>query len=148
LNSSINNKNKPSKKRWISIFVIIIISISLFIWLNEPPKKNNNNIDSSFLVLNERIVIEEVNIKNSGHCTIYVRNIGKTDVSISNINITIPNGEVFIYNSVDFHPLTEYVPIGELITIENIPISYLTGNYIVKVITPRGISDTYEVIME
>jgi hypothetical protein len=100
------------------------------------------------LAFNERIVIEEVNIKNSGYCTIYVRNIGKTGVTISNINITIPNGEVFLYNSVDFHPLPVYVPIGELITIENIPISYQTENYTVKVITPRGISDTFKVIME
>lgn len=132
----------------IILAIVTVMFIPIFIWATGTSSENEDFWEESGLVVTERVVIEQVNIQNDGDCIIYVRNIGKTDVTINNILITLPNGNNQIYNSGDFSPTPEYVTKGELITIENVLVSYLTGIYSIKVITPRGVSDTFQVVVD
>ena len=88
-------------------------------------------------------------------CTVYVRNIGKTAVSIDNVFISLSDGSgpLHIYSqSVGFpffaSPVNSVIQ-GDLITI-NVPMlgfspaSYET--YIVKAFTSRGVGDAYQVV--
>jgi hypothetical protein len=98
--------------------------------------------------LSERVVIENFHISSDGYCMIFIRNIGKTHVSISKIEITLSNGDVYIYNSGDFSSTPKIGLPGELVIIEDIQTTYLPGNYIVKVITQRSVSTILETLMD
>lgn len=145
---SIDNKAiSPIFATLIILAIVTVLFIPIFIWATGTSSQNEDFWTASGLVVTERVVIEEVNM-NSGDCTIYVRNIGKTSVTINNILITSPDGNVDVFNFGDFSSTPEYVTQGELITIENISTEYLSGVYEIKVITPRGVSDTFQVVVE
>ena len=145
-----NNKDKSTKKWWILILVIIIIAVilSVFIWADGTSDENEDSWEASGLLATERVIIEEVNIESGGNCTIHVRNIGKTNVTINNILFTLPNGNNEIRNSGDFTPTPQYASQGELITIKDIPITYSTGIYTIMVTTLRGVLDIFQVVIE
>ena len=132
----------------IILAVVTVLFIPIFIWATGSSSQTEDFWEDSGVTVTERIVIEEVNLKTSDQCTIYVRNIGKTAVTIGNILITSPDGQNHVFNPGDFTPTPEYEVKGELITIENIPISYTVGLYTIKAITPRGVSDTFQVVVE
>jgi hypothetical protein len=132
----------------IILAVVTILFIPIFMWATGTSSQNEDYWESSGLIVTERVVIEEVNIKTSNECTIYVRNIGKTSVTIHNILIKLPNGVIQPFNSGQFTPTPQYVIQGELITIENVPIVYMAGVYEVNVITPKGVSDTFNVVVD
>ena len=133
----------------IILAIVTVLFIPIFIWATGTSSENEDFWENSGLVVTERIVIEEVNLQSNGDCTIYARNIGKTSVTINNILITLPDGSNQILNSGDFTSTPTYVTQGELITITiDDPISYLSGVYLIKVTTPRGVSDTFQVVVE
>lgn len=157
VNATLNVKRVSSNKSAVSpifatliiLAIVTVLFIPIFIWATGTSSENEDFWENSGLVVTERVVIEEVNLRDSGDCKIYVRNIGKTSVNINNVLITLPDGSNRIFNSGDFTTTPEYVTQGELITITtDDPISYLSGVYLVKVTTPRGVSDTFQVVVE
>ena len=154
--NSTGRKRTVSNKRGISpifatliiLAVVTVLFIPVFMWATGTSSETEDFWESSGITVTERIVIEEVSLKSTNLCTIYVRNIGKTAVTINNILITSPDGETYVNTLDDFTPTPEYVTQGNLITIQNLPLNYEVGAYIIKVITPRGVSDTYQVVVE
>jgi hypothetical protein len=109
------------------------------------------------MIATERIVIEEVNLRaSSSNCTIYVRNIGKTAIVISDVLIVKgDSGPTYSYDKSQFttrDPVTNAV-IGSIVQGElmKVYISTLGFNpatettYLVKVSTERGVLDIYQV---
>ena len=131
----------------IILAVVTVLFIPVFIWATGTSNETEDFWETSGLTVTERLVIEEVNLKTDD-CTIYVRNIGKTDVTIDNIFITSPDGQLHVFTLNDFTLTPEYVIQGELITIKDLNLAYSQGTYIIKVFTPRGVSDTYQLVVE
>ena len=126
-------------------------------WATGTTSETEDSWQLSGLIATERIVIEEVSLKaGTQNCTIYVRNIGKTTVSIDNVFISLSNGtDLYDYSKSRIPtPFTTSPPSviqGDLITIEFelnslrfTPASNET--YTVKVYTSRGVGDTYQVV--
>ena len=132
----------------IILAIVTVLFIPVFMWATGTSSETEDFWEASGLVVTERVVIEEANIQSIGDCTIYVRNIGKTAVTIDNILIMYPDGNIEPFNTGDFTISPEYVTQGELITIENVPVTYSSGIFTIKVITPRGVSDTFQVVIE
>ena len=132
----------------IILAIVTVLFIPVFMWATGTSSETEDFWEASGLVVTERVVIEEANIQSSDYCTIYVRNIGKTAVTIANILVTYPDGYIEPFNIGDFTVSPEYVTQGELITIENVPVTYSSGIFTIKVITPRGVSDTFQVVIE
>lgn len=146
----VNNRSavSPIFATLIILAIVTVLFIPVFMWATGTSSETEDFWEASGLVVTERVVIEEVNIQTSGDCTIYVRNIGKTAVTIDNIIITYPDGDVEPFNPGEFTITPEYVDQGELITIENVPVIYSSGIFTIKVITPRGVSDSFQVVVE
>jgi len=126
-------------------------------WATGTTSETEDSWQLSGLIATERIVIEEVSLKaGTQNCTIYVRNIGKTTVSIDNVFISLSDGtNLYDYSKSRIPtPFTTSPPSviqGDLITIEFelnslrfTPASNET--YTVKVYTSRGVGDTYQVV--
>ena len=143
-----NSAISPIFATLIILAVVTVLFIPVFIWTTGTTSENEDFWEASGITVTERIVIEEVNLKSTNYCTIYIRNIGKTAVTINNILITSPDKTNHVYNSGDFTPSPEYVTQGELLTIENLALDYTSGLYTIKAITPRGVADTYQVVVE
>ena len=158
--SKISEKNKKEKttKKWrtlILVIIIIAVIVSVFIWVNETREENEDSGELSGLVATERIVIEEVNLKaDTANCQIYVRNIGKTIVSLDHVFISLSNGTgpMHPYSKTYSPPTLTTSPNsviqGELIII-NISLDFTPGSneaYTVKVFTDRGVVDTYQIM--
>jgi archaellum component FlaG (FlaF/FlaG flagellin family) len=131
----------------IILAVVTVLFIPVFIWVTGTSSQTEDFWEKSGAVITERIVIEEVYMKLGDPCTIYVRNIGKTTVSIDNIFITFPDGHLNVYDS-GFNANPNYATQGELITISGVPLTVSAGLYIVQVFTPNGVGDTYQVVVE
>ena len=133
--------------------VVTVLFIPVFIWATGTTSETEDSWQLSGLIATERIVIEEVSLKaDIESCTIYVRNIGKTTVSIDNVFISLSDGTgLYPYSKspTTFTTSPNSVIQGDLITIEFNDLNFTPGPdevYIVKVFTSRGVGDTYQVV--
>lgn len=146
-----NNKKaiSPIFATLIILAVVTVIFIPIFIWATGTSSQTEDFWEASGAIVTERVVIEEVNMKSSNLCTIYVRNIGKTAVRVDNIFITSPDGDLHVYDS-GFSQEPNSVTQGELITIEDLALEFTvtSGLYTVQVFTTNGVGDAYQVVVE
>jgi flagellin-like protein len=136
----------------IILAVVTVLFIPVFIWATGTTSETEDSWELSGLIATERIVIEEVSLKNgTQNCTIYIRNIGKTSVSIDNVFISLTNGTgiLHIYSTpITITPDPEFAIQGDLITID-FDMGFKPNSnetYTVKTFTSRGIGDTYQVV--
>ena len=135
----------------IILAIVTVLFIPVFIWSTGLTGETKAFWHISGEIATERIVIEEVNLRGGiPNCTIYVRNIGKTAVTVDDVFISSPDGSLNIYGKVDFISDPDSVVQGDLMTLT---ISDLAGfnplgnvTYTVKVFTSRGVGDTYQVV--
>jgi flagellin-like protein len=158
--TNLNNKNNkaisPIFATLIILAVVTVLFIPVFIWATGTTSETQDSWTLSGTIATERIVLEEVNLKTgSTSCTIYVRNIGKTTVSIDNIFISLSDGSgaLHVYSQSGGYPSFTSSPIsviqGDLITvtISNLGFSPASNEtYTVKAFTIRGVGDTYQVV--
>jgi flagellin-like protein len=133
----------------IILAVVTVLFVPVFIWSTGLTAETRSFWEISGLAATERIVIEEVNLRDKGSCTIYVRNIGKTAIIMDEVFISSPDGSLYIYEESQFSTDFDSVVQGDLMTV-NIPdLGFTpTGNktYTVKAYTTRGVGDTYQVV--
>ena len=140
----------------IILAVVTVLFIPVFIWATGTTSETEDSWELSGLIATERIVIEEVSLKAGiDGCVIYIRNIGKTTVSIDNVFISLSDGtDLNVYSKsgtpTTFTTLPSSVIQGDLITINFASLGDLTlvsgETYTVKVFTSRGVGDTYQVV--
>ena len=146
----------PSEKALSPIFatliilaVVTVLFIPVFIWATGVASQNQESWQLSGVIATERIVVEEVNLKN-GTTTIYVRNIGKTAVSIGSVLISRADGTgtVSTYQGVALSATPPSVVQGDLITITiDVGTTIRSTTYNTKVATTRGVSDEYQAVV-
>jgi len=137
--------------------IVTVLFIPIFIWTTGLTEGTRSFWERSGVIATERIVIEEVSLKGgSTDCTIYVRNIGKTNVMVSEVFIIDEySGAVYQYGTSQFitlDPLTNN-PISSIVQGDLMKISVgILGftsqkdrTYAVKVFTTRGVGDNYQV---
>ena len=153
----INNQAvSPIFATLIILAIVTILFIPVFIWTTGTTNETENSWELSGLIVTERIVIEEVSLKfGMDSCKIYVRNIGKTAVTIDNVFISLSDGSELHVYSISGTPTTfttnpNSVTQGDLITINFESLGGLSvvsdETYTVKVFTSRGVGDTYQVV--
>ena len=138
----------------IILAIVTILFIPVFIWATGMTSQTEDSWEVSGLIATERIVIEEVNLKaGTAGCIIYVRNIGKTAVSVDNVFISLSDGTgvLHVYSIPTFGTSPSSVVQGDLITVTfpepNLGFSPgANETYTVKVFTTRGVGDTYQVV--
>jgi flagellin-like protein len=144
----------------IILAVVTILFVPVFIWATGTSSQTEESWQTSGLIATERIVIEEVSLKAGlPTCSIYVRNIGKTTVTISDVLISLPDGSTFTYEKTNgelstIKPATgnpqNSIVQGELIEIDITNYKGLAlvrgQRYNVKVFTTRGVGDLYQVV--
>ena len=143
----------------IILAVVTVLFIPVFIWATGTTSQTQESWQTSGLIATERIVIEEVSIKAGiSTSSIYVRNIGKTVVTINNALIIAPDGRVYTYEKTGglstADPVSgsakESILQGELIEIDIVDFGDLAliqdQSYTVKVFTTRGVGDAYQVV--
>ncbi len=153
---SIGNKRalSPIFATLVILAVVTVLFIPVFIWATGTTSQTQDSWALSGLIATERIVVEEVNLRaNNITCTIYVRNIGKTAVTINDalIALTDGTGSTHAYSRSAFTTSSTSNPTiqGDLITIHitNLGFTPASGQaYTVKVFTTRGVGDTYQVV--
>jgi hypothetical protein len=134
--------------------VVTVLFVPVFIWSTGMTAETRSFWEILGLVTTERIVIEEVNLRGGEtSCTIYIRNIGETAITIDNIFILSPDGQLYIYEKGDFTPDLNSVVKGDLLTL-TIPDLTVQGGftptseltYTIKVFTDRGVGDNYQIV--
>ena len=141
----------------IILAIVTVVFIPVFIWATGTTSETETSWQLSGLIATERIVIEAVSLKTDDPiCTIYVRNIGKTVVSLDHVLISLSDdtGPMYIYSKTYSPPTLTTTPNavikGELITIVlNISLDFNPDSneaYTVKVFTSRGVGDTYQIV--
>ncbi len=140
----------------IILAVVTVLFVPVFIWATGLTSQDQESWQTSGVIATERIVVEEVYLRNGApYCTIYVRNIGTTAVTISSVLISRANGTGQIYTcqsgSPNFIVNPQSVVQGDLINV-TIAIANLGFNpapattYNVKAVTTRGVSDQYQAV--
>ena len=141
----------------IILAIVTVLFIPVFIWATGTTSQTQESWQTSGLIATERIVIEEVSLKaGATSWNFYVRNIGKTAVTINDVLIVVPDGDIISYENElsTVNPATgnaqDYFAQGELIEIEIADFKGLTltggQSYTVKVFTTRGVGDLYQVV--
>ena len=136
----------------IILAIVTVLFIPVFIWATGTTSETEDSWQLSGLIATERIVIEEVSLKADTESRIYVRNIGKTTVSIDNVFISLSDGtDLYAYSKspTTFTTTPNSVIQGDLITIEFNSLGFTpeaNKAYLVKVFTARGVGDTYQVV--
>jgi flagellin-like protein len=133
----------------IILAVVTVLFVPVFIWSTGLTSETKAFWEISGLAATERIVIEEVNLRGNGSCTIYVRNIGKTAIIMDEVFISSPDESLYIYEEPQFSTDFDSVVQGDLMTVNILDLGfYPTGNktYTVKAYTTRGVGDTYQVV--
>ena len=154
------NKDKkaisPIFATLIILAIVTVLFIPVFIWATDMSSETEDSWHLSGIIATERIVIEEVSLKaNAANCAIYVRNIGKTTVSINNVFISLSDGTgtLHVYSKsgtpITFTTTPNSVIQGDLVTINFTTLDFTPASneaYTVKVFTARGVGDTYQVV--
>lgn len=138
----------------IILAVVTVLFIPVFIWATGLTSQNQESWDTSSIIATERIVVEEVNLKSGTRtCTIYVRNIGTTAVTISSVLICRANGtgqiSTFQRNDLNFAVDHDGVIQGDLMTITVVDLGFSPApatTYNIKVVTTRGVNDQYQAV--
>lgn len=143
----------------IILAVVTVLFIPVFIWAAGTTSQTQESWQTSGVIATERIVVEEVDINSAdSDCTVYVRNIGKTAVTINNVLITDPDGRVFTYERVKGQLSTvdpssgnglDSIVQGELIEIDIPNLGFVieeSNTYALKVFTTRGVGDSYQAV--
>jgi flagellin-like protein len=138
----------------VILAVVTALFIPVFIWATGITSQTEDSWETSGTIATERIVIEEVNLRaGTASCTIYVRNIGKTAVSVDNVFISLSDGTgvLHVYSLPTFTTLPSSVVQGDLITVTFVDpnlgfIPSANETYTVKVFTTRGVGDAYQVV--
>ena len=135
----------------IILAIVTVLFIPVFIWSTGLTAETKSFWHISGEIATERIVIEEVNLRGGiQNCTIYVRNIGKTAITLDDVFIYSPSGSLHVYEKPDFTTDPDSVVQGDLLTITISDLGDLNpvGNmtYTVKVFTSKGVGDTYQVV--
>ena len=153
-----NKAISPIFATLIILAIVTVLFIPVFIWATGTTSETQDSWTLSGTIATERIVIEVVNLKaGMTSCTIYVRNIGKTTVSIDNVFISLSNGSgsLHVYSQsgsfLSFTSSPDTVIQGDLInvTISNLGPAFSPASnetYTVKAFTKRGVGDTYQVV--
>lgn len=147
----------------ILLSIVSVLFIPIFLWSTGIASESKNFWDSTSSTATERIVIEMVNLRSDrASCEIYVRNIGKTAVTVENIFIVSSDGSTRIFNnrdSVNFKTYIydktsaqfvlrndAYVVQGDLLKVVlNInPALPSSSVYTFKAYTPNGVGDVYQ----
>lgn len=79
----------------IILGVVTVLFIPVFIWASGITASTQDSWQQSGVAATERIVIEQVSVARSSSpqsCTIYVRNIGETVVTINDVLISSADG--------------------------------------------------------
>ena len=136
--------------------IVTVLFVPVFIWSTGMTAETRSFWEMLGLETTERIVIEEVSLKfGMDNCSIYVRNIGKTTVTIDNVFISLSDGsELHVYSEsgtpTTFEATPSSVIQGDLITIYFESLGDFSASsdetYTVKVFTSRGVSDAYQVV--
>jgi len=138
----------------IILAVVTVLFIPVFIWSTGLTAETKSFWEILGLVTTERVVIEEVNLRGGEtSSTIYIRNIGETAITIDNIFISSPDGQLYIYEKAYFTSDPNSVVKGDLLTL-TIPDLTVQGGftptseltYTVKVFTDRGVGDNYQIV--
>jgi flagellin-like protein len=151
----------------IILAVVTILFVPVFIWTTGISSQTQDSWTSSALTASERIVIEEVYFAGTPpatqSCTIYVRNIGETVITINDVIISQNNGNIHPFQKTQLstvnpipptpHPTLLSIAKGELIEIDipNLAIvdstySIIEGvTYTIQVFTTRGVGDTFQI---
>jgi flagellin-like protein len=155
-NLRIRNKKalSPIFATLIILAVVTVLFIPVFIWATGIASQNQDSWQQSGTTATERIVVEEVNLKSGQTtCTVYVRNIGKTAVTINNVLISLADGTgtIHIYEGTNTAVVSitpSSVVQGDLITISISPLGFpiVKSTYDIKVFTTRGVSDEYQAV--
>jgi flagellin-like protein len=140
----------------VILAVVTVLFIPVFIWATGMSSETEDSWQLSGLIATERIVIEEVSLKaGNDSCTIYVRNIGKTTVSVDNVFISLSDGTGTLHpysksgTPTTFTTSPNSVIQGDLITVNFTNLGFTPASnetYTVKVFTARGVGDTYQVV--
>jgi len=137
--------------------IVTVLFIPIFVWSTGLTSGTRSFWERSGLIATERIVVEEVNLKGgSSDCTIYVRNIGKTSILISDVFVLDEfSGASYQYGTSQFttrDPVTNN-PVGSIVQgellkvyIGNLGFAATKGRtYVVKVFSERGVGDIFQV---
>ena len=134
--------------------VVTVLFVPVFIWSTGMTAETRSFWEILGLVTTERIVIEEINLRGGEtSCTIYIRNIGETAITIDNVFISSPDNQLYIYEKGDFTSDPNSVVKGDLLTL-TIPDLTVQGSftptseltYTIKVFTDRGVGDNYQIV--
>ena len=135
----------------IILAVVTVLFIPVFIWASGMTAQTQDSWTQSGQTATERIVIEEVSlVAGQSRCTLYVRNIGKTTVSINDVILSrADNSQVIqIYDKGQFSANPTYITQGNLLTltIPNLGFAAQSITYSIQVFTTRGVGDTFQVV--
>ncbi len=153
MNTLKTSKDKALSPLFATLIILAIVTvlfIPVFMWSTGLTGETRSFWEVSGLIATERIVIEEVNLGGGvSNCTIYVRNIGKSAITVDNIFISSPAGSLHVYEKPSFSTDPESVIQGDLMTatIPNLGFSPVVNQtYTVKVFTTRGVGDNYQIV--
>jgi flagellin-like protein len=130
--------------------IVTVLFIPVYFWSTGLTVETRDFWDRSSLIVTERIVIEEVNLKGGvSSCTIYVRNIGSPAIIIDDVFISLGSYTLYTYGKTQFTTDSPSVVQGDLITISITDPGFTPESgqtYTVKVYTTRGVGDVYQVM--
>jgi archaellum component FlaG (FlaF/FlaG flagellin family) len=145
-----NQAISPIFATLIILAVVTVLFIPVFIWATGTTSQTEDSWQTSGLIATERIVIEEVSLKGGlTSCTLYVRNIGKTAVSVDDVFISLDSGDLHVYEKSDFVSSPDSVVQGDLITVTIADLGFTPISdevHTIKVFTTLGVGDTYQAI--
>lgn len=158
------NKKRLSNRALSPIFatliilaVVTVLFIPVFIWASGLTSQTEDSWAQSGQTATERIVIEEVSL-TTDQIKIYVRNIGKTAVSINDVLIEDSDKKIITYDQTQSELITlipgttttkDSIVQGELIAIiiEDLKGLNLDSEiFTVKVFTDRGVGESYQLV--
>ena len=127
----------------ILVLIAVVAGVLLWLWVSGY----SSALPSQNPALYERIKIEAVNVSSTTstkQISIYVRNIGNADVTISSIYILRPDGTMIENPSLpNNNPVTIKPGTVQKITV-TLSQQYQSGYaYVVKVVTTNGVEAAY-----
>ena len=134
----------------IILAVVTVLFIPVFIWATGTTSQTTDSWSLSGKIATERIVVEEVSLKSGQtSCVTYVRNIGTTAVTVSNVIISSSSGVLYPYSGGQVASSPSSVVQGDLITVTVSTLGFAPAEgdvYTVKVSTTLGVSDSLQVV--
>lgn len=154
---SLNGKAlSPIFATLIILAIVTVLFIPVFIWASGMTAQTQDSWSQSAQTSTERIVIEEVSFTDT-QIIVYVRNIGKTAVSINDVLIedsdeVVKTYQVSLGELATVDPETEAavensIVQGSLIALKITDFKGLNLDsivYTIRVFTDRGVGETYQ----